>query len=452
MEILKHRWVVALVLAALFTGRAHAQSAAGDMVQLDPGLLPADLAQDLRSKLKSDPQIELNGAIVADRSDLVKALQGVAIDPALLEQIRLAPPDALRSAQSKVQQVLDPQAAAPWLKDRLERIRISCKRLQAEGRASYEECVIQAGGSGLQELVSLWSDGDNACSVAARAYRNTQIGCAGACPVPSASIRSSFDRHCLASLLPWQRDDRTFKADPEPDRLRAGGQRDGRQGIIDAVVLLERDGALGRSHECGGLLLSGNRVLTARHCVATPVMQDALNRGRVKARLIRDSGKDVYTVEPLSTPTGIVAPAAQDLVVLKLQASSLIPAPRVEFREPATPGAAIVLGYFAHYDSQRIVADPETGVASLSIPTWRQALRWAKPGYCHVLETVNGCVKTLCQTVPGYSGAPVFSAQSGAGAPLVVYGVLSGAESSQSTCGTPEPFATLAASAKDIQP
>ncbi len=318
--------------------------------------------------------------------------------------------------------------------------------------AQRNSCFSGNNGPGYQAVLDALAVSGAGCEQAAIDYREFLHTCEPNCSQQAKPVKQRFDNACMASNLPWRREDGSFRADPEPSAFRIGGNRNGAAGILDAVMLIELDEQGHRQHLCGGLLLSGNRVLTAQHCFLTTYAQIALNEGWAYVRQPGSGPNQRYRLLGSDAIARARVNPAQDYVVLRFEADVILPSPRVQFSAVTQPTRTLVYGYFGDFDADRILAGSEASAGVSDIPTWTQGMRWAKPGLCHVMEAFNGCVRTLCQTVSGYSGAPIFGERSSPGEPLVVYGVISQADHHNTQCGNVDSLTTLAASASDVVP
>ena len=82
----------------------------------------------------------------------------------------------------------------------------------------------------------------------------------------------------------------------------------------------------------------------------------------------------------------------------------------------------------------------------------RYSLRYPKPGTCVALGVQTGCLALTCQTVTGFSGAPVFSARQSDGSYDVI-GIVSSSHGNNTGCvaNLDLRFATFAVSADNIK-
>jgi hypothetical protein len=352
---------------------------------------------------------------------------------------------------AEVEHVFEPKEAVKEFNLQLKEIEIQCALSSA---AQATTCKKEKGYAGIVAIRDKLIAAEGPCDIAAKAYYAATNDCFDyGCQAPSdKSAFKAFDDNCMNALQPWRHPDGIVRADPAPRVFETGGAEDGAEGALRAVVLLELIKGGQRQHLCGGLLLSGNRIVTARHCFETQYLQDMLRKGMIEVRFLKGADQTYalqWSDDILAGGSGV----AGDRVVLSFSAPNVFAAPRIEFVEPSVPADAVILGYFRDHDTERAKDDPNAvgGVPSQSV-SWR-GLRWARAGMCFAVNAKPGCIRALCQTIPGYSGAPIIdTATASSDQPLKVYGLVSGPDAGQLGCGDRQPLTTLASSGVGIQP
>jgi len=459
----------AISLPGTATAQSREASVPNDPLQIDAATVSPELRKLLRERALSASGSPFAGAISdaaqkptieamplsiereALRDSLEKAGGGVSHIGLISGSDRFRSPSW--NVPVHVQQVREPIVSNHEIDTDIAIIKLECRREADARRERYDDCVARRH---LAELKGIQTDvsgavADGTCTTTASAYKNYLAKyCTSICPADPV-VFGRFDDECMYSLIPWRRKDGQMKRDPQPVAFHQGGDRDGVRGILDAVALIEIVDVNTRTPFCGALLLSGNRVLTARHCFESLTVQEAWRAGRIYMRLIRDTAGQGWPLIAQPVSFGSNTTPAMDSLVVAVDSATPIAAPAVRFL-PATPGKALVLGYFRDFNRSRELegSAPIAGVSAIS--TWRQGLRWSKDGLCHVTEVVDDCVRMHCQTVEGYSGAPVFPEQQKPGEPLTVFGVVSGPVNKNSRCGRHEEQTTMVAATTAVVP
>lgn len=250
-------------------------------------------------------------------------------------------------------------------------------------------------------------------------------------PVPAA-VQRTYDQACLAASVPRE----ALLADPYPTLLTAAAP--GQASALRSIGLLEADGKI----FCGALLRNDRTIVTARHCF------DGrggayLAAGAVTVRPIDGRGAAwtlATTIQKQGAGGGKLT--KDDWAVVAIDTTAAIGAADLPLASPAKPGAATVVGYFTGHTA----TPPPPGGAD----GWQRGVRWPKPGLCQVIQIKPGCLQLACQTVEGFSGAPIFSLAPGQSKPTVIGFVSRPATVNAGVCSTSASSITLAASAEGI--
>jgi hypothetical protein len=192
------------------------------------------------------------------------------------------------------------------------------------------------------------------------------------------------------------------------------GPAHGSVGLAANDALRERIGTLAVAQQpfCSAYLWDPTHLLTARHCfqervgVARPDVLRQLGEGEIRFERLSEPGV-AYEVVRLIEPAGLSAVSRDpistriDFVYLELSqaVTASSPAPAIADAQPWA--TALVAGHFPY--ASPVAADGTALSASHSI-------RWGKVG-CVVKRTSGACVYHACQSVRGFSGAPIFALQ-----------------------------------------
>lgn len=234
-----------------------------------------------------------------------------------------------------------------------------------------------------------------------------------------------FDRACLASLpsMPGA-------SDPPLGQL--------------AVLLDNRKSAV-----CMALHLWDDQFISARHCFfnagdvipqmksASIQMLDHSDPNPVAVKL------DPVASQPYPAPTAKI-PSGQDIILFRAPALAAVVKARARFDafaiDTTVAEEAYVVGVYI-LAKARLSTPSSIGVVGVA-PLWTDALRTTKidgTNYCRVWDHSRsadggGCIEHSCQTLPGFSGAPVFIRAKGSAKWMVAGANVAGA-SDRAGCG-----------------
>lgn len=278
------------------------------------------------------------------------------------------------------------------------------------------------------------ADLNNTCSAVAEKYlRHVNERCGNrACAAGHEKelrevLGPAFDRGCLRH------------PGSEPDHPEAGVRPPssdatlmGRMLAATAFVTSTRTGF--SEPFCTGLLIrrsDGVRLVTAHHCWKPAAILQDLHFGRIRVASLTDPDGESW---PLEQPSVAVRRSLletrnfnTDFIELRVIGGPadlpvVKPAPAQRYVDVVIPG------FFRHHDRAR--APAELGPIG-------KGLRVSNVGLCKVFDISDACVRVTCQTVGGFSGAPIFANRTESDGSLIVHGILSGGEGGADACGGP---------------
>ncbi|MGH6909083.1 MAG: trypsin-like serine protease [Phenylobacterium sp.] len=348
---------------------------------------------------------------------------------------------------SRSGQIIGPVAKPGVLAGAAHRIRLSDPRTQMPSSPSATEGILTAkiatsdkacaaGGAGAcgdgVRLKGVLADVETTalrypnCSKAATAYVKYYPD--GEAP---DAVAAAYDTACLASSEP-RSSAGSFIHDSLPPVLAALSNP--ATGGLSPIAVLEVDG----TPFCGALLRNNHTLITARHCFEGAAA-GAWKAGAIRLRPVDGRGGP-WQIDKNFLKAGADASTARtDWAVVKILTAESIRATDVNLEAATGPGAVSVLGYFK--DHAAVGYGP-----GQSPEEWKRGLRWPRPGFCAIEDVRPGCLRLLCQTVQGFSGAPIFSAAA-PGKVAVVGFVSRAAVADGAACGPATSYVTIAASA-----
>lgn len=384
----------------------------GDLAEVK-GLRSADR---LQNQLTADPDA-LNS--VLERLRRKRMLSGPDLN--LLQERQVVD---LRSLRNQVQQTVGPNTAGNVIEMKVKAELSACtdERCKALVMASYPD---------YSSLVAKLRGASGGCDAAASRYADA----AGAIDSNTATQTDLLEFEAAARLVdnacmtaPWDAQ--------APAVARTGGGEAG-QGALKATGLLQVDG-LGDPF-CGGVFLSPSEVQTALHCFGRADTYQALKQGRVTIRQADSATAPAWKVTAQTLDPSVTSGAGFDVSRDFLRLRLTLPAtgvPKLTVRKPSGLEPAFVAGFMLGHDKLRKPAVSDTKWAAT--PEWWKGLRWAKPDGCVVVDSDDNCFRMLCETVRGFSGAPVFATKASPAEPLVLFGIVKGTEGGANVCRTPE--------------
>lgn len=221
----------------------------------------------------------------------------------------------------------------------------------------------------------------------------------------SPDVARAFDIYCLGSFAP-----RLGDAGVDRPSLLADAETDG---LLDIVGLLEVDGEV----ICAGLLRPNRKFITARHCIR------GTGNIPMKVRLAsnRLPAMKVHARRPL---TGSQLGVAGDWAVLELEPGPILPIPTSRLTNLKFPEEVTIVGVYRN---------AQVDVYAPGVVAFERDLRFPRAGFCEAIEELSGCVQLACQTVQGFSGAPIISSR-GVDGSVEVIGFLSSSDGNDTRC------------------
>ena len=194
--------------------------------------------------------------------------------------------------------------------------------------------------------------------------------------------------NCLAKTIA------DFRTTPKSERsFRAIASRTG--------LLIDRPTAQTVRPFCMALRLTPHEIVTARHCVRDILDDSERNLGRSELRLLSDPSRS-YKLGEVTTKAKN-ASDEQDWAIVRVSTSDT---PIMENITPIEPAAVPRL-------RRLLIIGPNPGFqirASHIASDIDHALRYDRSVMCF-FDTVSGsgCIYHRCNTLPGFSGAPIFA-------------------------------------------
>jgi hypothetical protein len=242
---------------------------------------------------------------------------------------------------------------------------------------------------------------------------------------PPQDIARIYDRGCFGAF--GVREGEFYPAATPPPLLRQPGSG---EALLASIGIVLRDGR----PDCAGLLTRQRRFITAGHCAETISLNPVV---------IQASTGTAWKISDRQGPTdaagGPAKGTANDWAAYAVNAGEGYAVPAVRFADMKVSTSATVIAAYPHLPEPVQTAQALTG-----------HMRYSRPGLCEAIDLRANCLALLCQTIRGFSGAPIFRSETGDGVPEVL-GFVSGSQNNNSGC---QSFniadVTLAVGAKQI--
>lgn len=315
-------------------------------------------------------------------------------------------------------QPADPLAAVLAIRDHVKILEERCDPILSAYSCKQKEAY-----SASANRLDQWSRHFSNCADAASAFRKDYAEGS-----PSVQVAIAWDENCLASFETRRSDLPRSPDAPSAHETLAGANQ---ARLISAVGILEADSKT----RCSGLLKAPNYFITSKHC-----LRNADPEGfRVSASNGAFMGRQARQIFR-TTPGDAGVPG--DWVVLVVEGITEHPIAETKLVQLGEPRSANVLGWYPYNESTEYVN---------SSPSQLSRLRYQHFGMCEAIQSSFGCLEIVCQTVRGFSGAPIFVGVDDQGV-FEVVGLISGSDGNDAECPTSSnlPTSTLATSAERI--
>lgn len=187
---------------------------------------------------------------------------------------------------------------------------------------------------------------------------------------------------------------------------------------------------------CTGTAVNGRYLLTARHCFFERRRRDTWSGARaciadglVSFRTF-SSPNVSHPVEGIYNEQKVRADQSMlnDYAYLKLGETNGVFAGVVQVTEPLWYESALIVGPHLLVENS----------APPAVPEWRGQVRWGRND-CRIVRQNDRCIATKCQTIGGFSGAPVWVSREAEGGPRMALAgiqIIGGAtEETLESCG-----------------
>ncbi|WP_298330308.1 trypsin-like serine protease [Asticcacaulis sp.] len=332
--------------------------------------------------------------------------------------------DLIIKKRRKIEEIMKPSGPLTTINELNKLIKDGSVHCKLDNILSKSKCSETIYYAGIITRIDISSDISKNCELASARFRNFYDG------TDKIDVEHAieYDLACLGSFVD-RKNDIFSTLDAVPTIISDSEQV---SQILDVVGLLKLDGAV----ICSGLIRNDRTFLTAKHCIKQ-------NRN---ANYTLSSASGLISDVPLTFmragdwgDTGVPI----DWAVYKMPPGESLNISRinlVKYNKKQDPSEVTIVAPYAYYNLTDYNKEEK-------VP--KVILRYPRKGLCQALAVSNGCLQLACQTVRGFSGAPVFSTRLSDGSYNVV-GLISSSDGEDARCSSSLPISnsTFAVSAE----